>query len=732
MPTLTLRISASRLLCACALALFLYGSTSSALAWGKKSPAQLLQEKREQQAAQIPKTCDQFRQLLTRGAPIFPPNANPLLQPVKEYAVKVMIDDGRFVPIFGKPYDALSPEELYFLGREALPYCDHSSRPAPLDDVPYEARAVLFYMFDGYPKAIFNRWTETGRQAGQTLKASALQLTELPAEPASVAAMKAINDRATPELQWAPGRRADDYLAAYKVAETRILLVTEKAAAAKQVASASSPADLQKLVSSAKEIAASIGTTTDANLRAQRQAQLGELDERIRTLSGELAASELRDYQASPPIPSGGLATLVDANAREKALNDRYGTLLTSAEFQSFNSARADHRAQLYSSNSAALIAEVNRASNTVDIDGALAKYIVPSDLQSPALAPVRAAVAARTRVVAPFSDFPGGDYMDAIFSGNLDLVYAADLKYFEGFQRLAQATAQQITSIVGRDIIGNNFDSTNLSLITPVFTVYLMNYGQTSKACLRPGFHEFVVNRRLVATQETVFGKRIVEDYGTVGVDRYPVNKEFIAPFSEVVETTPDDNALGDFMVNDGKATRLYGGVRAMMSSIPCNDARIVRFEKNLLAFYTNREANRHKLLAAREQSIRGRDEQRSKIYKSCSEEVHELGIVAPFEYNFMTKCRDDHAGITPEDIARWQSGPGQIEAMRVILYGDPPRFNKSETFIRQQHCESLPRPQGGDGGLISMKCMLEYQPTEREKAQIQSLEQMRIRRGG
>jgi len=329
-----------------------------------------------------------------------------------------------------------------------------------------------------------------------------------------------------------------------------------------------------------------------------------------------------------------------------------------------------------------------------------------------------------------PFSDFSGADYLNAVYSGRFDQVSAADAKYFEGYQALNSMVSQELSSM-GLDTASTAFDPANYSLVVPVLTVYLMNYGQTSKSCLRPGFKEFVVNRTLVTTRELPWGGKIVESQGIVGVDRYPVNKEFIPAFSELGTSDPDERAVPDALLNGGQTNKLFSGIRSMMASIPCTDASIVRFERNLLSLYNNREANRQEVFAQREKFWRDRDAKRAVITRACKEELARLGIVSPFESDFIKRCEEDRKSISDADIARWKAGPDDIERISAILYGDNPRFTKAGTYIRQQHCERLGQSGGGDNGLRSMKCMLEYQPTAQELESIKMMDELKVRRG-
>ena len=693
-------------------------------AWGKKNPAQLLQEQRERRTREMPITCGKLRRLVDEGPPIFPPNANPQLPAVQEYAIKVLIDDARFVPVFGMPYDEQTEEEAQFLSQASTRYCKEPGMA--LAALQADKQSILYSMFGGL-RGIYVRWLDLARSSEKALKAAVVELNNLPANSTSVSELKRINDLMARELQWVPGARTEVYRAAYKVAENRILTVAEGANAAKQIATSSTAADLRSLVKTAEEAAATLRATTDPDLRATREAQQRKLNDGISSLSSRLAQNEFDAFRALQGKPSAGLATLAEAKGMEQALSQRYGALLERPEFQQFNQERQRYRGDLYAANSAALVAEVSRAADSADIDSVLGKYLVPGDSESESLVAFRTASSARRRVVEPFSAFAGGDYLNAIYSGNFDLVYAADRKYFEGYQSMVPSIvqspiAQAINMVAGGNAVGNAFDASNFSLVTPVLSVYLMNYGQTSKSCLRPGFKDYVIGTRVTTVRDTPFGQQIVDDFGVVGVTHYPVNKEFIPAFDVLGTTDPDDNFAFDLFVNGGKTTALFSGIRSMMASIPCGDARIARLEKNLLSYYNNRDTYRQKVLANREQQLRERAQSEYTVYHACLDEQKKLSIGRMYEDVFMNRCRADRSTITSAEIEKWQAGTETLDRLRERAAAA--RWSGMESGVRSYRCSAITSGQGFDREIQELTCMLNYQLTDADKEQIKRLQ--------
>jgi hypothetical protein len=338
----------------------------------------------------------------------------------------------------------------------------------------------------------------------------------------------------------------------------------------------------------------------------------------------------------------------------------------------------------------------------------------------------------AQSPAPAPFAGLPAEDYLNAVYSGNFDRVREADVKYLKGYLDMSQRVAQELNSMGLPGGVADGLDSSHFSMVTPVLAVYLLNYGQTSKKCLRPGFKEFVVNTTLIETSSSPWGGEIVRDLGIVNVSRYPVNREFIPAFSEIGTSNPYGGSFDDAFMNDGWTTSVYDGVRTMMARIPCNDARIVRFEKNLLSLYVNREANRQRVLANREKANLEHLVAAAKPMVECQAEARKLGLEAPYFFEFSKRCESDRSSITAADIERWKNGPKEYQRLWSIIYSpENPRFTKAGTYIRQQHCASLERSTGGLNQLSSMQCILDYQPTEAELKTIKMMDEMKIRRG-
>jgi hypothetical protein len=676
--------------------------------------------------AQSPRECDMLRRLLTQGAPIIPPKANPRLPAVKMYAVKVMIDDARFAPIFGKPFDALSDGEYYHWSREVVPHCNHGTQPSLLADIPADTRAILFDLFLQVPRSQIAFWSQYNRSSQKLLKAAEAKIANLPATPAGNDELKATDALMQGEFEHAPGRPTDEYRAAYAAAERRILLGAEGANASRQVqAAGTTAADLLSLVEASRAAESKLSATTDPALRSTREAQVRELDAGAHALAVKLARKEAADYEAMQARTSGGLATLAEARAVETALEKRYGTLIKRPEFGEFNRARAAHRASLYRSNSPALVDAIGKSQNTADIDSVIRKHVWGDDAELPVLAPVLTAYAARSAAVAPFSGFAGGDYLDAIYSGNFELLRAADNKYLASYQKIGSSIAQEIRSMGAGDLVDAAFDSSNLSLVRPVITVYRMNYGQTSKACLRPGFKNFDIGTRVTSERDTPFGREIVADYGIVNVTRYPVNKEFIPAFTEIGTTDPDDDFAFDGIVNGGEVAKMFGGVRTMMARIPCGDARIARLERNLLTFFNERHLYKQKSAALRAKHIQARDRADSETWKVCTQEQDKLGVPGYYRDLFRKRCLENPESVSMAEVERWKENAAEVDRLREKINGATPMYSRAELSVRINRCDNAAaKGPIEERELRTLRCTETVELTDEDREQIKRLE--------
>ena len=74
---------------------------------------------------------------------------------------------------------------------------------------------------------------------------------------------------------------------------------------------------------------------------------------------------------------------------------------------------------------------------------------------------------------------------------------------------------------------------------------------------------------------------------YGHTNVYEYKVNPEFVPVFRMLGTTKPTAVLLPDIFLNNGRTTELFSGLLGVMRTLPCDDPRIARLERNLLVIY-------------------------------------------------------------------------------------------------------------------------------------------------
>ena len=308
------------------------------------------------------------------------------------------------------------------------------------------------------------------------------------------------------------------------------------------------------------------------------------LQNKIHDLGTSLAAIEKKNYDAFKNQSSNGIATLAEAKSREDVLMKAFGKQLASSEFSAFNVERKIYREKLITQNIQPLSDKIKAAKKTTEIDALIENYIVKSDEDSIVAKPILLAAQQRKSIIAPFTNLAGGDYLNAIYSGDAKSIKAADrvvLGAYLDFMRQSLGSA-------GLPGLGSYFNEDNFSLATPVLANYLFNYQNTSKKCLRPDAVAFTVTGRTADYVTTNgWGMEISRIYGSTYVDRYSVNKEFSKAFYDLGTSEPSSVILPDIFFNKGKSTAVLVGVESMMNKFSCDDPRIKLFEKNLLSYY-------------------------------------------------------------------------------------------------------------------------------------------------
>jgi len=176
------------------------------------------------------------------------------------------------------------------------------------------------------------------------------------------------------------------------------------------------------------------------------------------------------------------------------------------------------------------------------------------------------------------FCDLPAGDYLNAIYEGNIDKIRDID----------AEMTATLRRGLLEVPGVG---DVGRLSVIARVVNEYTYYYKSFSRSCLRSGAQSLTFEKH-VNGWEMVDGRGIVLQHYN-GWDLrsvYVVNEEFIAITAKVGAAQGPANELSmiaDRLFNKGMLSDVAQGVQEMMQSHDCDSPEIRQFEKNLLRLF-------------------------------------------------------------------------------------------------------------------------------------------------
>jgi hypothetical protein len=163
------------------------------------------------------------------------------------------------------------------------------------------------------------------------------------------------------------------------------------------------------------------------------------------------------------------------------------------------------------------------------------------------------------------------GDYLDAIYNGDIDRLKTLDKEYLGKQIGQVQAGMNSLGPI-GKMLTGAmQLDSA--TLVNPAIRAYSSSYGDTYNRCLRKDAVVFTATSTDTSTGITVSG------------ESYSMNPEFSRAFQE----TYSASSLGDMtepLVN------IANGVHQIMATYACNDPVIKQFESQLLDMYSKMKA--------------------------------------------------------------------------------------------------------------------------------------------
>lgn len=215
-------------------------------------------------------------------------------------------------------------------------------------------------------------------------------------------------------------------------------------------------------------------------------------------------------------------------------------------------------------------------------MDQFLSTYLQAGEINLAAAVSLASTYQARKEYFAPFTSIEGGDYLNAIYSGDFAEVRRQDNAYAGNLQR---ATAQFMGANDFRTQSLNKMYE-RITLTTPVLATYLFNYQRLSERCLASDAVPFTVTEHVPGSvTSNGLGVELYRTFGYTNQYQYTVNKEFAEVFRQIGDKGSGNvmTALLDVFVNDGKVGSVKLGVTQMMGKFPCDGEVIQNMERRL-----------------------------------------------------------------------------------------------------------------------------------------------------
>ncbi len=192
-------------------------------------------------------------------------------------------------------------------------------------------------------------------------------------------------------------------------------------------------------------------------------------------------------------------------------------------------------------------------------------------------------------RVRGPFDELSGGDFLNALYHGDLAAV-ARFNKYYQ------VRKVRQLRGLTGEDPFGALLETGigEIRLEENVMAVYLFRYESNFGDCLGDDAAEFeVTETRPDTVYENGLGVEVARFYGGTTKTHYRVKPEFEAAFRRVGRMKPEGgmSELSDLLLNGGGSDLrrdLLKGARQIFGRFECDSAEILRFESGLLSVFS------------------------------------------------------------------------------------------------------------------------------------------------
>ena len=336
-----------------------------------------------------------------------------------------------------------------------------------------------------------------------------------------------------------------------------------------------------------------------------------EIDQMINTHREQVASSCLatRREQFSQALSqqSTAMATLSAAIVFEQRMRRVPAALLDRPQFQQFAKDRTRRRRRELTNAASQIQQKIANCANKTELEAVRLTYLYPEDERTSEGVSFLNAIAARLKVVAPFTGYPSEDYFNALYGADFAALRKMDKAFTEPYRNLMNklggynmlsAVGAFTELLTGSAIKSENFVASmqlsidNLSLIVPMFAVYLIDYQVVYHECIEQDAATFEKTTVMQTVYQDSSGFEYSRTTDAIYRDYYKVNRRFAHVFEAVGLTEPDSvlgNLIGMMFARNGRINvhDITSGTRKMMRRFQCRSPEITRMEKNMLSYF-------------------------------------------------------------------------------------------------------------------------------------------------
>lgn len=291
-------------------------------------------------------------------------------------AAVVLLSHGRFERAFGRPYENMTKEELFALGR-GLGSC-FGQPDGPLIHLPMTQRMAASAALNGYKQDIFLQALERVRAAEETLADLSGQLNTLTPNKDDYEKLGQLQSQGRSLLPLGSASAVERFKAGVAAADQRVALPVEKALTTEATTEATGVDGLLALDALQTRMSMqSFIDTADNDAAAGRRANVQAINLRMEEIAAEVADIERRRIDALGEGLTGlerGVQWQADYKVRLAPLSERSKALTDLLRYF------RDRRLQLLQESSDALMQALRDAGDDKALQDILGRYLLPAD----------------------------------------------------------------------------------------------------------------------------------------------------------------------------------------------------------------------------------------------------------------------------------------------------------------------------------------------------------------